>query len=898
MISTNEIKQRAVAFSKEWEHDFNERAEAKTFMDSLFNVFGLNRRRVGANFEESIKKEDGKQGFIDLLYKKYIIIEFKSRGKDLSKAHSQARDYFPGIDDKDLPRYILVCDFQKFKLYDLEDRTDIEFELKDFVKNIEHFNFLIDQNKVETQEQNPVNIKAAEAMGALHDSLEVIGYNGHPLEVLLVRILFCLFAEDTTIFSTAQFRHYIEQRTNVDGSDLAAKLQELFQVLNTDYKNRFKNLDEQLVKFPYVNGKLFEEILPMASFDSNMRNALLKCCNIDWSGISPAIFGSMFQSVMNKEERRNLGAHYTSEKNILKVIKPLFLDELWDEFENIKNNKNKLIEFQKKLSQLNFLDPACGCGNFLVITYREIRLLELEVIKAINKSQQGVLNINDLVLINVDQMIGIEIKEFPARIAEVAMWLIDHQMNMLVGDKLGQYFLRLPLKKAARIHNENALVLDWNNIQNKSEIDYIIGNPPFIGSRIMTKIQKEELQNVFKKNGNTGELDYVCGWYLKSADFIKDTKIKVGLVSTNSIVQGVQTSILWKNLFDNYNIRIHFAHQTFKWNNEAKRNAAVYCVIIGFASFDIDNKIIYEYSDIKGEPAIVNAKNINAYLVDSKNIFIDRRSKPISKVPGMNFGNMPADGGEFLFTKDEKELFVNNDPKTLKYFRRFISAKEFLNNEERWCLWLKNVPTKEWSSIKSIKERVEKVKEIREISSRPKLALIPNEFAQITQPLEQDYILIPIHTSENRRYIPIGFFNNENISANSCLIIPNGTLFHFGVLSSLIHMSFVKAVCGRLESRYRYSKDIVYNNFPWPTNLNEKQIHAVQDAAKEVLEIRKMHPESSLSELYNPLAMEQDLLKAHIKLDKAVDSCYRKEPFKNDSSRLEVLFELYNKRGG
>ena len=715
MISINEIKKRAVAFSKDWEHDFNERAEAKTFMDGFFEVFGLNRRRVGANFEMSVKKEDGKQGFIDLLYKKYILIEFKSKGKDLSKAHSQAKDYFPGIEDKDLPRYILVCDFQKFKLYDLEDRTDIEFELKDLVKNIEYFNFLIDQNKIEIQEQNPVNIKAAEAMGALHDALELIGFVGHPLEVLLVRILFCLFAEDTTIFSSAQFRHFIEQRTNEDGSDLAAKLQELFQVLNTDYQNRYKNLDEQLAKFPYVNGKLFEELLPIASFDSNMRNALLKCCNIDWSGISPAIFGSMFQSVMNKEERRNLGAHYTSEKNILKVIEPLFLDELWSEFENIKNNKNKLIEFQKKLSSLHFLDPACGCGNFLVITYREIRLLELEIIKAIHKSQQGVLNIDDLVLINVDQMIGIEIEEFPARIAEVAMWLIDHQMNTLVGNSLGQYFLRLPLKKAARIYNENALTLDWNQIQNNSKLNYIIGNPPFIGSRIMSKIQKEELQNVFKKNENTGELDYVCGWYLKAAEYIQNTKVKVGLVSTNSIVQGVQTSILWKNLYNNYNIRIHFAHQTFKWNNEAKRNAAVYCVIIGFASFDSNNKIIYEYSDIKGEPSVIQAKNINSYLVDSENIFIDRRSKPISNVPAMNFGNMPADGGEFLFTKEEKELFVKNDPNSLQYFRRFISAKEFLNNEERWCLWLKDIPTKEWASIKGIKARVEKVKEIREV---------------------------------------------------------------------------------------------------------------------------------------------------------------------------------------
>ncbi len=417
------------------------------------------------------------------------------------------------------------------------------------VNNVQHFGYLLGYQKKVYKEQDPANIKAAELMGKLHDRLEEIGYTGHPLEVYLVRILFCLFAEDTTIFNKQQFQEYIEQRTSIDGSDLASKLQELFQVLNTPKENRFKNLDEQLADFPYVNGKLFEEILPTASFDSNMRQALLNCCYIDWSKISPAIFGSMFQSVMNPKERRNLGAHYTSETNILKLIKPLFLDDLWKEFESVKDNKNKLSEFHKKLSTLKFLDPACGCGNFLVITYRELRLLEFEVLKALNKSGQGFLDVSQILWINVDQFSGIEYEEFPARIAEVAMWLIDHQMNMLVSSEFGQYFVRLPLKKAAQIHHGNALRTDWESIVSKNELSFIIGNPPFLGKKEQNANQKSDMDFVFGSIKGSGVLDYVTAWYIKAAQLIQSTKIKVAFVSTNSISQGEQVGILWNILF-------------------------------------------------------------------------------------------------------------------------------------------------------------------------------------------------------------------------------------------------------------------------------------------------------------------------------------------------------------
>lgn len=428
-LSWNEIKDRALHFSKEWADTSNEEADAKPFLVEFFNVFGISSKRV-STFEHRVKKLDDKDGYIDLLWKGTILIEMKSRGKSLDKAFRQAKDYLHGLKEHELPKYLLISDFEHFRLYDLEENKTIAFKLNELISNVQHFGYLLGYQKKVYKEQDPANIKAAELMGKLHDRLEEIGYTGHPLEVYLVRILFLLFAEDTTIFNKQQFQEYIEQRTNVDGSDLASKLQELFQVLNTPKENRFKNLDEQLAEFPYVNGKLFEENLPTASFDSKMRQALLECSYIDWSKISPAIFGSMFQSVMNPKERRNLGAHYTSETNILKLIKPLFLDELWKEFESIKDNKNKLPEFHKKLSNLKFLDPACGCGNFLVITYRELRLLELEILRVLHKSGQRVIDVRDIIWLDVDMMYGIEYEEFPARIAEVAMWLIDHQMNM------------------------------------------------------------------------------------------------------------------------------------------------------------------------------------------------------------------------------------------------------------------------------------------------------------------------------------------------------------------------------------------------------------------------------------------------------------------------------------
>ncbi len=892
-LSWNEIKDRALKFSKEWADTSNEEADAKSFLDAFFEVFGVPRKKIGT-FEHKVKKLNEADGYIDLLWKGVILVEMKSKGKNLDKAFTQAKEYVHGLQQHELPKYILVSDFFIFRLYDTEEQKTYEFTLSDFVNHVNLFGFISGYQKKVYKEQDPANIKAAELMGKLHDRLEEIGYTGHSLEVYLVRILFCLFAEDTTIFNKQQFQDYIEQRTNEDGSDLAARLQELFQVLNTPKENRFKNLDEQLAEFPYVNGKLFEEILPTASFDTKMRQALLNCCYIDWSKISPAIFGSMFQSVMNPKERRNLGAHYTSETNILKLIKPLFLDDLWKEFESIKDNKNKLPEFHKKLSTLKFLDPACGCGNFLVITYRELRLLEFEVLKALNKSGKTFLDVSQILWINVDQFSGIEYEEFPARIAEVAMWLIDHQMNMMVSSEFGQYFARLPLKKSANIVHADALETDWKNVVSKSELSFIIGNPPFIGSNIMKQNQRDQIVREFDNAAGGGTLDYVTGWYIKAAKYIQETKIKVAFVSTNSIVQGEQTNLLWGLLQNKYNIKIHFAHRTFKWNNEAKGNAAVYCVIVGFANYDTANKSIFEYEDIKGEAHEIKAKNINAYLVDAKNILVEKKTKPICNVPNIIKGNYYAKSEGLIVEEEDLDFLITNEPNAKKWIKLLIGADEFINNRKRYCLWLVDCPPDELRKMPLVMERVNRVREDRLKSTDKGMQnLAPTRFRETNNP--EKCLVIPVVSSERRNYIPMGFIDKNTISTNGNLIMPNAELFHFGVLMSAMHIVWVKNICGRLKSDYRYSKDIVYNNYPWPDNPNEKQVKAIETAAQQVLEARQQFPNSSLADLYDPLTMPPALAKAHNELDKVVDLAYRSQPFTSEANRMEFLFEIYEK---
>jgi len=893
-LSWNEIRSRALQFSKDWEGESSEHAEAKSFWDDFFNIFGISRRRI-ASFEQHIKKVDGKDGFIDLLWKGVLLIEHKSRGKNLDSAHKQALGYFHGLKERDLPRYVIVSDFALFRLRDLDEDTEIEFSIEDLHKNINHFGFIAGYQTHKIKDQDPVNIKAAECMGRLHDQMKEVGYEGHPLELYLVRLLFCMFAEDTGIFERQQFQEYIEDKTSEDGSDLAHHLSTLFHVLNTKAEKRLKNRDEQIAAFPYINGKLFEETLPPAGFDSTMRQAILDACGLDWSRISPAIFGSLFQSIMDKEARRNLGAHYTSEKNILKLINPLFMDELRDEFDKVKGRKNKLLEFHAKLESLTFFDPACGCGNFLVIAYRELRLLELDILREANKGGQLSFDINDMIKLDVDQFYGVEIEEFPAQIAQVALWLVDHQMNLLVSEEFGQYFARIPLKTSSNIIHANALAINWSDFVSVEKLSYIMGNPPFLGKSEQSKRQKSEIKEVFQGIKKNSTLDYVASWYKKSVELLKlNSQIKIAFVSTNSITQGEQVGVLWSYLLS-FEVSIFFAHRTFQWSNEAKGKAAVHCVIIGLSGEKSNKNIIYDYEHVKSDAYATQVENISPYLVDADNTVLLSTRKPLCDVDKLSFGSMPNDGGNLLLEDNAKQEFIKIEPKAKIYIKSYQGADEFINKIPRWCLWLENVSPNEIKPLKHLLLRIDEVRKIRKKSDRAatnKLADSPTLFGEIRQP-SNSYIAIPKTSSERRKYIPIGFLEPDVIASTELFTIDGGSLYTFGVLNSLMHMSWVRAVCGRLKSDYRYSAGIVYNNFPWPANPTDKQKSVIESKAQTVLDARLQFSESTLADLYDPLTMPPALLKAHQALNKTVDAAYGKKNFKTEADRVAFLFKLY-----
>ena len=908
-LSWNEIKSRALTFSRTWVDAEDEDSQAKPFWIDFFEIFGITNKRV-ATFELNVKKLGDAQGFVDLFWPGMLIVEHKSRGKNLDRAFQQALDYFPGLPERDLPQIIIVCDFSRFRVHRLETGETLEFALKDLHKHIRLFGFIAGYKAQEIKAQDPVNIKAAERMGKLHDALRASGYEGHPLEVLLVRVLFCLFADDTGIFQPAQaFRAFVEERTAADASDLGPRLAQLFQVLNTPEARRSQALDEQLAQFPYINGKLFEEPLPMADFTAAMRDALLNACALDWSAISPAIFGSLFQSIMDAKARRNLGAHYTSEENILKLIQPLFLDDLHAEFNKVKGNRNKLFEFHKKLRQLTFFDPACGCGNFLVISYRELRALELQVLRASHQlsgdAGQKSVDVHSLIGVDVDQFYGIEIEEFPAQIAQVALWLMDHQMNLRVSEEFGLYFARIPLKTSPHIVHGNALRLDWNDVLPAERCSYVLGNPPFVGAKYMDDAQRDDVRAVFAGIDNAGLLDFVAAWYVKAAAYLKSAPppsqplaTRCAFVSTNSITQGEQVGVLWGWLLAQ-GMHIQFAHRTFSWSNEARGKAAVHCVIVGFGLDNPAHKVIYEYEDIKGEPHALVAKNISPYLVDAPDVVLPRRSRPICPAPDIGIGNKPIDGGHYLFTTQERDAFVAKEPASAAWFRRWLGADEFLNGYERWCLWLGDCPPAELRAMPEALKRVQAVKAFRLASkSAPtqKLANTPTRFHVENMP-DRPYLVLPEVSSERRLFIPFGFEQPDTLCSNLVKVAADATLFHFGVLSSTMHNAWVRATCGRLKSDFRYSKDIVYNNFPWPDAPADAQRHAIETAAQAVLDARAQFPGSSLADLYDPLTMPPALLKAHHKLDAAVDKAYEasggRKSYASDAERVTFLFARY-----
>ncbi len=901
-LSWNEIRDRAVAFVREWENETSEDAEAKSFWDDFFKVFGVNRRRL-ASFEHNVKKASGAQGFIDLFWPGILIAEHKSRGRNLDSAYSQAADYFPGLKDAELPRYIIVSDFARIRLCNLDTGDQAEFPLTDLPKNLALFGFIAGYESRSYKEQDPVNIRAAEKLADLHDALLRVGFEGHALEVTLVRILFCLFADDTGIFMPrGAFEDFVRDRTSDDGSDLAPRLNQLFEVLNTPAEKRLTNLDEQVAAFPYVNGKLCEKVLRQASFDRSMRETLLACCELDWGTISPAIFGSLFQGIMDAKVRRNLGAHYTSEKNILKLIGPLFMDDLRAEFERIKGQPAKLKTFHEKLGTLNFFDPACGCGNFLVISYRELRLLELEVIQRLygKELQQLSLDaIDQYVKVDVDQLNGIEIEEWPAQIAQVAMWLIDHQMNLKVGAAFGHTVVRIPLVKSANIVHDNALRLEWNDVLPADRCNYVLGNPPFLGKQVQAKDQKADLARVYGDAKGAKELDFVAAWYVKAARYIGLTT-RCAFVSTNSIAQGEQVGLLWSHLKP-HGIHIHFAHRTFRWSNEASGVAAVHCVIIGFGKQPASHPALFDYDDIAGEPHRIEAKSINAYLVDGPDVLLPARTAAICPVPSMLYGSKPADGGFLLLDDQDRGQLLDDEPAAERWIRPFISAHEFLHGKSRWCLWLANLPPGELKRLPKITARVEAVREFRRASTKKQtaeLAATPTLFAEIRQP-SSHYLLVPAHSSENRRFIPLGYMPPEVINGNSNLAVPDAPLWAFGVMSSTMHMAWVRTVCGRLKSDFRYSNTIVYNNYPWPLDATQVHRDAIERAAQGVLDARATFPDATLADLYDPLSMPPALVKAHQTLDRAVDAAYvpsgGKKTWASDAERVAFLFELYQR---
>jgi len=939
-LGWNEIRQRATQFARDWSQTSREAADAKPFWEAFLDVFGVPRRSV-ATFEEPVRKLDGRYGYIDLFWKGKLLVEHKSRGKSLERAHAQAFDYLQALTSEgrtdEMPRYVVVSDFDRMALHDLENpENSIEFAVADLPRHIRAFGFIPGYDVRVTAPDDPANLRAAEIMGRLHDALAGSGYSGHALERLLVRVLFCLFAEDTGLFDPGAFSEYLLTQTRPDGSDLGLHLGKIFQVLDTPVEKRSSLLDERLMTLPYVNGGLFAETLLMPDCDSKMREALIRCTQFDWSRISPAIFGALFQSVMDPVARRKIGAHYTSEGNILKVIGPLFLDDLRAEFAAIRHDRRRLETFHQKLGKLTFLDPACGCGNFLVVTYRELRLLELQVLEVLH-ADTLVTDISLLARVEVDQFYGFEIDEWPGRIAETAMWLMDHQMNLMFGERFGRYFNRLPLRKSPTIVCVNALQVNWRDYLNPVDCSYILGNPPFIGKQHQTAEQKSELDLLFKGVKGAGVIDYVAGWYVKAAAFIAGTSIRVGFVSTNSICQGEQVGVLWQTLFA-AGVKILFAYPTFSWESEARGKAHVHVVIIGFGCLDLPAKQIFT-GDGK-QTSVEKVRNISPYLVEGPDIVILPRTKPISPVPEIVFGSMPNDGGHFLLDREQKEALVAADPAAAAWIRPFRGAQEFINREERWCLWLENIRPDDLRTMPDVLARVQAVRDYRAASPREttrQLGLTPTLFGEIRQP-DGRYLAIPATSSERRTYLPIDFLSSQIIAGNALLIVPDAECWHFGVLTSAMHNAWMRQVCGRLESRYRYSNKLVYNNFPWPpfeqavepvedaggiavseaaarsywTSYHEpgddgtppkpprlvgdaKKIAAVEAAAQAVLDVRAAYPTSTLADLYDPLLMPPDLVKAHATLDRAVDRCYRSAPFANDRQRVEFLFGLCEK---
>ena len=907
-LSWNEIRARAARFADEWKHARYERGECQTFYNEFFEIFGITRRRV-ASFEEPVRLLGHERGFIDLFWKGVLLVEQKSAGRDLTRAKEQALDYFPGLKEHELPRYLLVSDFQTFELHDLEDNTSVRFALHQLPEHVEDFGFVLGVQKRTFRDQDPVNIEAAEMMGRLHDALKESGYVGHNLERFLVRLVFCLFADDTGIFDPRDiFSSLIAERTNPGGSDTGLWLSNLFEVLNTPIEQRQRNLDDDLAQFPYVNGDLFAERLPLPSFNAAMRSLLVDALDFSWDAISPAIFGSLFQSVMEPRERRAQGAHYTTERNILKVIEPLFLDDLRAELNALVQRRDAgrrraLEAFHQKLSTLRFFDPACGCGNFLIISYRELRLLEIELLKALYKGRNLDLEFERISRIDVDQFFGIELGEFPARIAEIALWMMDHLMNNALSREFGETYVRIPLRKSPHILPADALEVDWGTLLAPNSCSYLLGNPPFGGSKYQSETQRAQVRRIAQLGGSGGTLDYVTAWFLKAGEYLRHSRARIGFVATNSITQGEQVAQLWPVLFDRYDLEISLAHRTFAWGSDARGMAHVHVVIIGLCRRDMEppTKRLFSYADINRDPTESRHQALTPYLFDAgtvvnRHLVVEEVNRPLCEIPQLVIGSKPIDEGQYIFTAEEMAEFLHREPGAGRYFHPFVGSEEFINGGERWILYLADAPPHELRAMPRVRERIAAVRAFR-LKSRSegtrRLADTPTRF-HVTVVPAAPFLVLPKVSSERRDYVPIGWMKPPTIPSDLVFVLRDADLWHFGILTSAMHMAWLRHIGGRLKSDYRYSIGIVYNPFPWP-NLADQQRTKIRAFAQAVLDARAQFPNSTLADLYDVDAMPPQLRRAHRALDDAVDRLYRPGGLSSDRDRAEHLFGLYER---
>ena len=900
-----DVQQKLAArqFAKDWAGRGDEKQETQVFwIDLLQNVFGVEQATNAIEFEVRVKLDH--TSFIDGYIKDtHVLIEQKGADVDLSKGYrqsdgsmltpfQQARRYAGYLPHNMNPRWIVVCNFKEFHIHDMNRPHDTPeiIKLEDLGKEYARLQFLVDKSKERISPEMEISLQAGALVGKLYDAL-LKQYNApasdaelKSLNMLCVRLVFCLYAEDAGIFgSRTMFHDYLK---GFQPKNVRKALIDLFRVLNMNDAARKEYdpyMDEDLAAFPYVNGGLFaDDSIVIPHFTEEIIDLLLTKASEDfnWSSISPTIFGAVFESTLNPETRRSGGMHYTSIENIHKVIDPLFYDALVAELDEIaaipvtKTRNLKLADFQKKLASLTFLDPACGSGNFLTETYLSLRRLENRVISMLYDDQMVMGDVLNPILVSINQFYGIEINDFAVSVAMAALWIAESQVMKETEAIVMKELTFLPLTSHATIVEGNALRLDWETVVPKSKLNYIMGNPPFVGYSLQSKAQKEDILSIYvdekgKSYKTAGKIDYVAGWYFKAAQLMHGTSIRTAFVSTNSITQGEQVAGVWKPLYDRFGIHIDFAHRTFRWDSEASLKAQVHCVIVGYSvASNTATKRLFASDRVQ------TATNINAYLLDAPDVFVESCNKPICDIPKMIYGNKPVDGGNLIIEDSDLDDFVRKEPKAQQFIKRLIGAKEFINGEARWCLWLDGVSPAALRGMPSVMDRVQKVKEMREASidqGARKLALTPTTFRETNNP--DSAIVIPCHSSENRRYVPIGFIDRSIVVTNAVLFIPDADIYHFGILTSNIHMAWMRAVCGRIKSDYRYSKDVVYNNFPWPTPTEEQKAK-IEQTAQAILDARALYPDCSLADLYDEVTMPPELRKAHQQNDKAVMQAY------------------------